>query len=110
MKKFLITACAAVWALNIFDYLSTRFLLDHGGEEWNPFMYFLMNHLGTDAAMLITKIPFLLLLAWVTYKSNRKVLNKREKIALPCGYAFLVFFYSYVMYNYNLQGLLLPHG
>ena len=110
MKKFLIISCAAIWALNIFDYISTRFLLGRGAEEMNPFMYFLMTHFVVDAGMLMTKIPFLLLLTWLTYKANRKVLNKRERIVVPLGYSILMGFYSYVMYNYNLQSVLLTYG
>ena len=114
MKKFLVTSCVAIWALNIFDYLSTRFLMGRGAEEMNPFMNFLMTKLGVDAGMLITKIPFLLLLTYLTYTANKKIdkkiITKREKIVVPLGYSALVFFYSYVMYNYNLQSILLPHG
>ena len=110
MKKFLIISCAAIWALNIFDYLSTRFILKLGAEEMNPFMYWVMEKVGVDAGMLMTKIPFLCLLTWLTYAANKKVMNKREKIVVPCGYAILVAFYSYVMYNYNLQSILLANG
>ena len=110
MKKFLITSCAVIWALNIFDYISTRFLLGRGAEEMNPFMYWIMTTFGIDVGMLMTKIPFLILLTWLTYKANRKVLSKRERIAVPSGYAIMVFAYSYVMYNYNLQSVLLSYG
>ena len=110
MKKFLITSCVVIWALNIFDFLSTRFLLGRGAEEMNPFMYVLMTEFGVDAGMLMTKIPFLVLLTYLTYKANKKVMTKRERIAVPCGYIIMVTFYSYVMYNYNLQSILLSNG
>jgi hypothetical protein len=96
-----------IWILNIFDYTSTSILLQNGGQELNPLMNWMMELIGTEQAMLVTKIPFLGLLTYVTIRAYKKVLTKRETVALPCGYIIIISFYSYVMYNYNLQSLLI---
>lgn len=107
MKIFLILSCVLIWALNIFDYASTSILLQNGGEELNPLINWMMELIGAEEAMLLTKIPFLGLLTYVTIRACKKVLTKRETLALPCGYIIIISFYSYVMYNYNLQSLLI---
>ena len=107
MKRFLIYACLIIWLLNIFDYMSTSVLLQHGGEELNPFVNWIMGIFGVKEAMLITKIPFLALLTYVTIRATKKVLTKRETIVLPCGYSVIILFYSVVMYLFNYKSLVL---
>jgi len=107
MKLFLILSCALIWALNMFDYVSTSIILQRGGEEMNPLINWLIQLIGVNPALLSTKVPFLCLLTYVTFRANRKILTSRERVVLPSGYAFIILFYSYVMYNFNLQSLLI---
>ena len=106
MKLFLIMGCAYIWFINIFDYISTSILLSRGGEELNPLMGWVMQYVGTQPAMLLTKIPFLGLVLYVTVRATRKGLTKRESILVPICYSIVMIAYSYCMYNFNLQSLL----
>jgi len=106
MKLFLISACIALWILNIFDFVSTCILLQNGGMELNPFVNWVMNLIGPVEAMLLLKVPFLILLTYVVTRALKKILNKREIIYLGSAYIFLILFYSFYMYNYNLASLI----
>lgn len=106
MKIFLISACIILWILNIFDCISTYILLQNGGIELNLFVNWFMNLIGIVEAMLLLKIPFLILLTYVVICGLKKTLVKREIIFLSTGYIFLISFYSFYMYKYNLASLL----
>lgn len=106
MKPFLIFGCAYIWLINIFDYVSTSILLSKGGEELNPLMGWVMQIIGTQPAMILTKVPFLGLVLYVTIRALRKGLTKRESILLPICYSIVILSYSYCMYNFNLKSLL----
>ena len=107
MRLFLIISSGYIWLINVFDFYSTSILLKMGGEEANPFMALLMEYIGVHPAMLITKIPFLLLVLWVTKKAMTKELSKREKVIVPASYSFIMLMYSVAMYNFNYRSLLL---
>lgn len=106
MKKFLILACISLWILNIFDGVSTYILLQNGGKELNPFVNWVMNLIGPVEAMLLLKVPFLILLTYIIIRAIKQKLTRREKIFLTGGYSFGVLFYTFCMYNYNLTSLL----
>ena len=106
MKIFLILSCIALWILNIFDSVSTYILLQNGGEELNLFVNWVMNLIGPIEAMLLLKVPFLILLTYIVVRAIKQKLNKDEIIFLSGGYIFLILYYSFYMYNYNLKGFL----
>jgi len=106
VKIFLVLSCITLWILNIFDGISTYILLQNDGKELNPFVDWVMNLIGPVEAMLLLKVPFLILMTYIIIRALKQTLNKREIIFLSCGYIFLILFYSFYMYNYNLAALL----
>ncbi len=107
MKKFLIAGCIYIWLINIFDYVSTTVLMKNGGEELNPYIGWLMEIVGVQEAMLITKIPFLLLVVLVTIQAIKTDMTNRERIVIPVCYSVIILVYSIVMYSYNFRSLIL---
>ena len=74
--------------------------------ELNPFVNWVMSIISPIETMLLLKVPFLVLLTYVVYRALKKTLNKREIIYLRFAYIFLISFYSFIMYRYNLPDLL----
>ncbi len=105
IKRFMVLACALILALNLFDYISTSIVLQNGGKELNPFVNWVMGFFGIHGGLLITKIPFLSLLIYATYKAYIMNLTRREYIVLPCCYSIVVLFYGYFMYAHNFKYL-----
>jgi len=107
MNKFLIISCVFIWLINIFDYISTIIILDKDAIEMNPIINYLMGIIGIQTTMLLTKIPFLLLILYLTIKGIKKQLTKRESTLLVKCFSLVILVYTYCMYSYNLKSLLL---
>ena len=108
MKVFVLIAFPVLLLLNIFDAYSTILLLQHGAEEINPYMLWLMDLFGVAPAMLLAKGVFLLILLWVCYQVIIKPdITQREKITVSTGFIIMISYYGYFMYTCNFQLLLM---
>ena len=111
MKLFIIISSILIILLNLFDGYSTTVLLQHGGGEFNPFMNWLMNIFGVIPSLIIMKTLFISILIYASIKAlTKNILTKREIFGVISSHCFIVVFYSYVMYTYNLQYLMFLNG
>lgn len=101
MKRYFFYSCLIIWFLNVFDFMSTVVVLENGGEEMNLVADLFIKLFGIIGGLLILKVPFLALLTYTTHRACKKPTTKRERVALSSGYALIIAFYTYFMYNYN---------
>lgn len=106
MKKFIISLCVALWILNILDGWSTYILIPAGCQEGNPYMNWLMTKLGLVPALLVAKVPYLLLVIWFIYRYCKATnLTVRENRIITGGLILLVSVYTYVLAFHNFVAL-----
>jgi hypothetical protein len=105
MKTFLIVCWFVMAALCMFDVYSTYVILNNGGTEINPFMNWIMKHIGVANALIFTKVPVLILLAIGINKFKSSALSIKEKYVLVSVFVISITSYTIVMYNFNFQFL-----
>lgn len=106
MKKFIISLCVALWILNILDGWSTYILIPGGCEELNPYMNWLMSLIGLVPALLVAKIPYLLLVVYFAYRYCKTTnITLRENCLITGGLILLVSVYTYILAFHNFVAL-----
>ena len=106
MKWYIGFSLPVLILLNIYDFYSTSVLMGIGFEEANPYMKWVMSHLGIVPTMLLTKGVFTILLCIASYKACNKTLTKRETAFTVSAFLILNAFYGYFMYTRNFQYML----
>ena len=106
MNIFILVSILLIMLLNIFDIVSTIFLLERDFQEMNPYVNFLMNKFGVLNGLLIAKVVPLILLNFIGFKCITRQLKKSEKITIVVSMTSLNLFYLILLYYYNFQHML----
>jgi len=109
MKLFICISLPVLILLNIYDFYSTTVLMGMGIEEANPYIRWVMGHLGIAPTMLLTKGVFFILLIWASYKVCKQDVTRRESMFVISAFLILNVFYGYFMYTRNFQFMLQMH-
>lgn len=108
MKKVLLFLILGCIFLNIFDAITTVIILNNGGIEINPIMNYIMEKIGTEVSISISKFTIVMLLCWLMVKvEDYNSLTIREKRFAFSGVTFCNLVYIYFMYNFNLQYIIM---
>jgi len=92
--------------LSILDAWSTYILIPAGCEEFNPYMRWLMSILGLIPALIVSKVPYLLLIIWFVYRFHKATnVTVKETRLLVGGLIILVIFYTYILAFNNFVAL-----
>ena len=110
-KQFaIVILCFLAWALNLFDAISTYLLLQNGASEINPVVAWTMGKVGVVEALVVTKLPGLLIITLITFLlGSYKIHNERATSLLLNGMIVLNVIYVFTMIKYNLAWMLPIH-
>lgn len=98
MKTFAAVLVYLMWLLNLIDYFTTDVLIQHGYEEANPFLIWVIDTHGVGG-ILTFKICFLLILTGFLFELYEGNATRRAAWAFFIGIPILTVLYFAVVVN-----------
>jgi hypothetical protein len=99
LKRWCLFLILIFTLLSVFDHITTVYIIQHGGEEANPVMRYLMNIMGVSMALTVVKVSLISFLTGLTFLiKDRKTLRNYTIIIL-----FSNAFYILCLYFINYQ-------
>ena len=100
MKTFAVVLCYFLWLLNIIDYFTTDILVNHGLQEANPFMNWILQTHGMGGILAFKLMVLLILTDLVIEYCQGHIYNERRAVRwLFTGMFCLNILYLFVVGN-----------